>query len=167
MNNRLTMKFIVLLTFLIAPLLVNAQTNEIVINVTGEVITPLTISPNDFKMYSQVNLKHKDKEGKEHTYSGVVVADILQKAGVTLGENLKGKNLTKFVLATAADGYQVVFSLAELDKAYTDKLVILANRVDGKPLTATEGPYRIIVQDEKKPARLIRQVITLHIGFAK
>ena len=97
----------------------------------------------------------------------MILADILQKAGVTLGENLKGKNLTKFVLAEATDGYQVIFSLAEVDKVYTDKLIIIANQVDGKPLSTIEGPYRIIISDEKKPTRLIRQVITLRIGFAK
>ncbi len=158
---------LVLLSMIFIPFGVNAQTNEAIIKVSGEVVTPLNITVSDFKQYSQVQLKHKDKEGKEHIYSGVVLADILQKAGVTLGENLKGKNLTKFMLAEAADGYQVVFSLAELDKAFTDKLTILANQVDGKPLGATEGPYRIIIQDEKKPTRLIRQVTALRIGFAK
>ena len=160
-------KILLILALLVTPYLVSAQTGEAILKVTGEVITPLNITTTDFRSYTQVKLKHKDKEGKEHTYSGVVLADILQKAGVTLGENLKGKNLTKFMLAEAIDGYQVVFSLVELDKAYTDKLVILANQVDGKPLAATEGPYRIIVQDEKKPSRLIRQVIALKIGFAK
>ena len=160
-------KILLILALLVTPFLVSAQTDEAILKVTGEVITPLNITTTDFRSYNQVKLKHKDKEGKEHIYSGVVLADILQKAGVTLGENLKGKNLTKFMLAEAIDGYQVVFSLVELDKAYTDKLVILAKQVDGKPLAATEGPYRIIVQDEKKPSRLIRQVTMLRIGFAK
>ena len=166
MKNQFKTLFVVLV-LLLTPFLISAQVNEAIIKVSGEVVTPLNITMADFKAYSQVKLKHKDKEGKEHTYSGVVLADILQKAGVTSGESLKGKNLTKFVLVEAVDGYQVVFALAELDKAYTDKLVILANQVDGKPLAATEGPYRIIVQDEKKPARLIRQVIALRVGFAK
>jgi hypothetical protein len=166
MKSQFKALFVVL--FLLAtPFLVSAQANEPIIKVLGEVVTPLNITIDDFKAYSQIKLKHKDKEGKEHTYFGVVLADILQKAGVTLGENLKGKNLTKFLLAEAIDGYQVVFSLAELDKAYTDKLIILANQVDGKPLATTEGPYRIIIQDEKKPSRLIRQVTVLRIGFAK
>lgn len=158
---------LVLVVFMVIPFMVIAQGNETIIKVFGEVITPLNITSSDFKTYSQVKLKHKDKEGKEHIYSGVLLANILQKAGVTLGENLKGKNLTKFLLAEAADGYQVVFALAELDKTYTDKLIILANEVDGKPLAVTEGPYRIIIQDEKKPSRLIRQVTALRISFAK
>ena len=160
-------KLFIIIALTIVPFVVKAQTDEVIIKVSGEVTTPLTITPANFNTYKQVDLKHKDKEGKEHTYTGVVLADILQKAGVTMGDNLKGKNLTKFLIAKAADGYQVIFALAELDKAFTDKTVILANNVDSKPLSATEGPYRIIVQDEKKPTRLIRQVIALRIGFAQ
>lgn len=162
---KLQLKLLIALLIMVIPFGVSAQLNEAIIKVTGEVITPLSITVGDFKTYSQVNLKHKDKEGKEHIYSGVLLADILKKAGVTLGENLKGKNLAKVMLAEAIDGYQVAFSLAELDKTYTDKLVILANQVDGKPLSATEGPYRIIIQNEKKPTRFVRQVTALKISF--
>lgn len=164
---KMQLKHLIVLSLIAIPFGVNAQLNGAIIKVIGEVVTPLSITGADFKTYSQVNLKHKDKEGKEHTYSGVILADILQKAGVTLGENLKGKNLAKVMLAEAIDGYQVAFSLAELDKTYTDKLVILANQVDGKPLSATEGPYRIIIQNEKKPTRFIRQVTALKISFVK
>lgn len=93
--------------------------------------------------------------------------DVLQKAGVTLGATLRGQNLTKYVLAEAADGYHVVFALVELDKEFTDKQIILADKVDGAPLPATEGPYRIIVPDEKKAARSIRQLTALKVAFAK
>ena len=47
---------------------------------------------------------------------------------------MKGKNLTKYILVTASDNYQVVFALAELDKAFTDRTIHLADQVDGKPL---------------------------------
>ena len=111
-------------------------------------------------------MHRKDKEGKDHIYKGVLLGEILQKAGATLGENLKGANLTKYVLAEASDGYKATFALTELDKAFTDRAIILTNTVDGKPLPATEGPFRIIVQDEKKPARCVRQLISLKVGFA-
>jgi hypothetical protein len=61
----------------------------------------------------------------------------------------------------------VTFALAELDKSYTDRMIILANQVDGKPLLPADGPFRIIVQDEKKPARCIKQVVSFKIAFAK
>ena len=80
---------------------------------------------------------------------------------------MKGENLTKYVLAEASDGYQVTFALAELDKDFTDRLIILATTIDGKPLAAGDGPFRIIIQDEKKPARCMKQVTGLKVMFAK
>jgi hypothetical protein len=44
--------------------------------------------------------------------------------------------------------------------------VVLAFLKDGKPLDAKEGPYRIVVPDEKRLARWVRQVTTLKIVAA-
>jgi DMSO/TMAO reductase YedYZ molybdopterin-dependent catalytic subunit len=100
-------------------------------------------------------------------YTGVLLSAILQRAGATMGKDLKGENLTKYATVEASDGYQVVFALAELDKDFTDRQIILATQIDGKPLAPADGPSRIIVQDEKKPARCIKQVTAIKVAFAK
>jgi len=151
----------------IATLVTRAQDTGPLLKVTGEVSTPLEIKLPDLQQYNQAQIKYKDKDGKFHNYSGVVLADILQKAGVPLGKELHGKNLAKFVVAEGTDGYQAVFALAELDKGFTDRLVILAVTIDGKPLSPTEGPFRIIVQDEKKQARCVRMVTAIKVESAK
>lgn len=144
-----------------------AQVKEATIKVTGEVTTPLDLKLPDLQQFKQIEVKRKDRDGSDHTYTGVVLADILQKAGATLGKELTKENLAKYVLVEASDGYRVIFGLAELDKAFTDRLIIVATLVDGKPLDARDGPFRIIVQDEKKPARCIKQVTSIKIQFAK
>jgi hypothetical protein len=96
-----------------------------------------------------------------------LLSAILQKAGVPSGKDLHGKNLTKYVLVNASDGYQVVFALAKLDKDFTDRTIILADHLDGKPLPTGVGPFQIIVQDEKKAARCIRMVTAIKIQSAK
>lgn len=152
---------------LISPVL-KAQITEkpASVKVSGEVTTPLDLKLNDMQLFTQTEVIHKEKDNKDHIYSGVVLSAILQKAGVTLGKDLRGKNLTKYVLIEASDGYRVVFALAELDKDFTDRTIILASQVDGKPLPPEEGPFRIIVQDEKKAARCIRQVINIKVQSA-
>jgi len=164
-----TFNLIALVALLISPYLTKAQpaTKEASVKVTGEVISPLDLKLADLHQFKQVEVTRKDKDGKDHTYSGVILSEILQKAGVTLGKDLRGKNLTKFVLVEASDGYQVVFALAELDKDFTDRMIILADKVDGNPLLPADGPFRIIVQDEKKPARCIKQVMGIKVQFAK
>jgi len=143
-----------------------AQTSTSV-KISGEVTSPIMINDDDLHKFTQTTIKRKDHDGHDHTYSGVILSEVLNKAGVTLGPELKGKNLAKYILLTASDNYQVVFALAELDKAFTDRTIILADQVDGKPLPAGEGPFRIIVQDEKKPARCIREVVSIQVLSAK
>ncbi|MDB4923808.1 molybdopterin-dependent oxidoreductase [Mucilaginibacter sp.] len=164
-----TFTLIALIAFFISPYLTKAQptVKEASVKVTGEVASALDLKLADLQQFKQTELTRKDRDGKDHIYSGVILSEILQKAGATLGKDLRGENLTKFVQVEASDGYQVVFALAELDKDFTDRMIILADKVDGKPLLPADGPFRIIVQDEKKPARCIKQVIGIKIQFAK
>jgi hypothetical protein len=67
------------------------------------------------------------------------------------------------LLVEAADSYRVVIALPELDPAFADKQVVLAFLKDGKPLDEKEGPYRIVIPDEKRMARWVRQVTGLKI----
>ena len=103
-----------------------------------------------------------NEHGKAAVFEGVFLSDVLAKEQVPAGEKLRGKALAGYLLVEAADGYKVVFSLAELDPAFSDKRVYLATKRDGKPLSETEGPFRIVVPDEKRPARWVRQVTALH-----
>lgn len=137
------------------------------IKVTGEVLTPLTLTAADLAAMPHVNASAKDKQGVMHSFSGVPLSGIFSRAGVTTGRQLRGENLAKYLLVKCADGYQVVFSLAELDSSFTDRVVILADQEEGKPLPAGIGPYRLIVPGEKKPARNCFQVTELAIRFAK
>src|ERR1700754_3770928 len=137
------------------------------VKVSGEVLTPLTLSAGDLASMPRTTAVARDKQGMEHTFAGVAIADILNKAGVTTGKQLRGENLAKYLLVTCADNYQVVFSLAELDSSFTDRVVILADQVDGKPLPAGTGPFRMVVPGEKKPARNCFQVTGMAVRFAK
>jgi len=113
-------------------------------------------------------LPHVKVTASEHgsapvTFEGVTLKSVLEKAGVTFGESMKGKRLTNCLLVEAADGYRVVIALPELDPAFTDKQIVLALLRDGKPLGEKEGPYRIVIPDEKRMARWVRQVTMLKI----
>jgi len=97
------------------------------------------------------------------TFVGVSVKALLEKAGVGFGEALRGKRLASCLLVEAADGYRVVIALPELDPAFSDRQIVLAFLRNGKPLDEKEGPYRIVIPDEKRMARWVRQVTTLRI----
>jgi hypothetical protein len=101
--------------------------------------------------------------GLSTTFEGVALRAVLEKAAAGFSEPLKGKRLASCLLVEAADGYRVVIALPEIDPGFTDKQVLLAFLKDGKPLDEKEGPYRIVIPDEKKMARWVRQVTKLKI----
>jgi len=101
--------------------------------------------------------------GSSTTFEGVPLKALLERGGVGFGETMKGKRMASCLLVEAADGYRVVIALPEIDPAFTDKQIVVAFLKDGKPLDAKEGPYRIVIPDEKRMARWVRQVATLKI----
>ena len=98
---------------------------------------------------------------------GVALIELLQKAGVTTGAKLRGENLAQDVLISAADGYEVLYALAEIDPEFTDQVILVAIEKDGQPLATGEGPFRIIAPNDKKPALWIREVRAIKVAFAK
>ena len=104
-----------------------------------------------------------EDRGLRTTFEGVALRDVLAQAGVVFGEKLRGKALAQVVLGTARDGYQVAYAIAELDAAFTDHVVLLADRRDGRPLLPDTGPWQIIVPNDKRPARWIRQVSRIEV----
>lgn len=66
--------------------------------------------------------------------------------------------MNREVLFTAADSYQAVFSLAELDSTFRKRNIILADQVDGKPLDDFEGPLMVVCGDDARHSRWIRRV---------
>ncbi len=149
-----------------APLFGLAQ-NAASINISGEVLRPLTLTMKDLSSYKALTHKAKDKDGKEHEYKGVALVEILEKAGVTLGGKLRGENLTKVVLVQAADSYEVVYSLPELDPEFTNNTVLLVFEKNGAPLAAGEGLFRLVAPQDKKQARWIREVRSIKVLFVK
>ncbi|MEI9921990.1 MAG: molybdopterin-dependent oxidoreductase [Bacteroidota bacterium] len=142
----------------------NAQSS---ITVSGEVKKQLKLTLGDLAKYPQTEVKAKDKEGKEHMFKGVALSVVLDSAGVTLGKNLRGENLAKYVLITAADKYTVVYALAEIDPEFASNTVLLCTHVDGNLLPKGEGPFRLVNPIDKRPARWIREIVSIKVGLAK
>lgn len=143
-----------------------APAADSLLSVGGEVERPLKLTAADLAKLPRRTVKAKDHGGKEALFEGVELGEVLKLADVKFGEGLRGKSLALFLLVDAADGYRAVFGLPELDAAFTDRVILLADRRNGKPLTATEGPLRIVVPEEKRQARWVRQVIGLTIRSA-
>jgi hypothetical protein len=157
MRNRFFFRVVVLVLALQTAFALGQQ---LMVQAEGGKQTVLTRS--DLEALAHVKVR-TGVSGTSATFEGVSLETVLEKAGVGLGDALKGKRMASYLLVEAADGYRVVIALPEVDPAFTDKQTILAYLKDGKPLDAKEGPYRIVIPEEKRMARWVRQVTTLKI----
>jgi DMSO/TMAO reductase YedYZ molybdopterin-dependent catalytic subunit len=138
--------------------------SEVLLNVGGDIPRPLKLTAPEFARLPRQTVRAKDHDGKEGEFAGVPLVEVLKAAGVKFGQDLRGPALASYLVVEAADGYRAVFALPELDPAFTDRVILLADRRDGKPLGGNAGPLRVIVPGEKRHARWVRQVIGLKVG---
>ena len=121
-----------------------------------------SLTPEQLAKMPHVTVNTKDHDTPVQ-FEGVPMSTVLAGAGVTMGDTLRGPRLTEALLIEAADGYKVVFALAEFDPAFATREIILADKRDGKPLGGKEGPFRIVAPGDKRPARWIRQVTSMKV----
>ena len=167
MPRRQLLRFVIGLTCLTTSISsgLSAQTAApaaVVLKVSGDVGTPLTLTPADVKALPRVTVSVQD-EGRTVKYEGVLVGELLKRAGAPVGSEMRGNAVASYVVAIASDGYQAVFSLAELDPAFTGSEVIVADTIDGKPLFAYQGAFRIVAPKDLRGARSIRMLEQIQV----
>ena len=127
-----------------------ADDDKQVLTVTNRSEPPIAFSAADIEKLPHVDLRVKDR-----VYSGVPLAEFLRAAGV-IWEGKCSPLLTCYVVVEGADGYRVLFSIPEIDPGQCHKMVLLADRCDGAPLSKAEGPYETIEEDAKQHGRCVR-----------
>ena len=138
-RTRLLLAALIATTILSAPTLAAAQTTSQALTIAGDVATPLSVTPEQLKGFPRTKVEVKE-DGRTLVYEGVLVGEILKRAGAPLGTELRGNAIASYVVASATDGYQVVFSLAELDPGFTSKDIIVTDTMNSKQLFAYQGP---------------------------
>jgi DMSO/TMAO reductase YedYZ molybdopterin-dependent catalytic subunit len=130
--------------------------------VTGDVPTSLLLQVDELKALPRTKVTVSES-GKSVAYEGVLVAELLKKAGAPMGDALRGKALASYVLARGSDGYEVLMSLVELDTDLTASTIIVADTVDGQSIDARNGPLRLIVPKDSHPSRSVRMLERLEV----
>ena len=133
-----------------------------VIGING---TTATLSASDISKLPQQTVKVMD-HGTPATFEGVLLTDVLSKVDLPVGEKFHNTGASYYLVVGAQDGYLAVFAWAELDSTFMDKSVYVVTSRDGKPLSGNDGPFELVVPDEKRGARWVRQVTTLRIRQA-
>jgi hypothetical protein len=131
-------------------------TNQSVI--TGDTLTAMP--------HKTVTVENGHTHASE-TYSGVPLIMILAQVGAATGKDVHGKPLSQYVVATGADGYKAVLALAEVEPDFHPGDVLVADQMAGKPLDAKEGPFKLVVTEDKRPARSVHNLVRLELKQAE
>ena len=126
--------------------------------------SPQVLDRTDIAKLPHKGVKVKVAGSKFSIYSGVPLKELLEHVGAAFNTGQQQVNLGSIVVVESVDGPSVVFATAEIDSALTAKRILLADSKDGKSLAAPEGPFRIIVPDEKEPTRWVKQVWAIYIA---
>ncbi len=125
---------------------------------------PAAFSPSDFKALPHTTVTvHNSHTNVDETYSGVRLADLLAKMNAPLGNELHGEALANYIVATGSDDYEAVLALAEVDPAFHPGEVIVADTMNNQPLDAHSGPFKLVVSEDKRPARAVRNLTTIEL----
>lgn len=143
-----------------------SEKSELVLTATGH--EPLRLSATNFKALPHITVTfHNTHTNADETYSGVRLSDLLAKLQAPLGDALRGKALANYVVAAGSDGYKSVLALGEVDPSFHPGEVIVADAMDGKPLDAHSGPFKLVVTEDKRPARSVRNLVSIDLRLAQ
>src|SRR5882672_1763911 len=126
--------------------------------VSGEVVSPLTVSISDLKKWKEVaigdlvitnHLGEKKSEAKG--LKGILLKDILQTVEIK-SESPKVLSEYYFVFA-ASDGYKVVYSWNELFNTSVGDSVYLITEKNGKSITEMDDSILVVSTKDFKTGR--------------
>jgi hypothetical protein len=107
---------------------------------------------------------HNEHTKADETYSGVPLIALLTPLGVT--DKPRGKDLRLYVVAAGSDGYEVVYSIGEVTPDVHDATVLVADTENGAPINA-DGPLKLVATGEKRPARWVRNLVSIKVQTAE
>jgi hypothetical protein len=127
-----------------------------------------TMTPSQFQQLQHQTLSVKNPHSNiVENYEGVPLRTLLDSMGVAGGEKLRGPELRKYILISAKDGYEVVLAIPEADPAFQSNQILVADKMDGKPLDEKNGPLKLVVPEDQRPARWVRMVTKISVRTAK
>lgn len=136
------------------------------IELTGLVENPSRFTVADLQNLTaqRVDVTFQAVGGKQkHTYTGVRLWDVLDRAKLKLNPAHKNDQLRKYVVLTAKDGYEVLISLGEIDPDFGHQPYLLAWEEDGEPLTGDNGPARLVTPGDLKGGRYEYGVVKIEV----
>ena len=119
----------------------------------------------EFKTLPHISVDvHNAHNNHDETYSGVTVDALIHPksaASPSSGAQHASPNV-QVIVAGATDDFHVVITMCDTNPQCRSGQAIVADTMDGKPLTA-DGAFKLILTEDKKPARWARNLSSLTV----
>lgn len=136
------------------------------VTIGGNVAESLSLTVSDLKRYPARQIEYALRNSADdkvaapmRRYTGVLLRDVLASAKPT--ESKPRQLRRSYVVATASDGYEVVFSWAELFVSPVRESVFVVYECDGAPLGDDEGRIALIATTDIRPVRHVKWLKSL------
>jgi DMSO/TMAO reductase YedYZ molybdopterin-dependent catalytic subunit len=135
--------------------------------VNGAVQQALSLSAADLRQFPpeqiiELRLPARDANAPPSVLKGVRLRAVLERAQIKTVDHNTVKKLA--IVASASDGYKVVFSWNELFNADLGDMVLVVFERDGKPLAPAEGPFALISgKDLRTGPRHVKWLQTIEV----
>jgi hypothetical protein len=137
------------------------------IHVRGEVKEELTLSKKDLLSMDSLSIEKvtlikekkrpedKDERVSMHNYRGVLLKDILLKAGM---KHVRKFEPGVFIRVKGSEDEEVVFSFGEIFYSSSGRAILIATEIEGKPFEPDSGIGELIVATDLRAGRTISGV---------
>ena len=137
------------------------------LQIGGVLVRPAALQIKDLEAMQPVK-ETWTAGGGSRAVLGVPLDKLLERQGLSpgrMGDDGKetGKGWRRVVVASAPDGFQAVFSVAELTPHLGATRALVAWKIDDKPLPADRGPLRLVVLTDKIASRSVHALSRLEV----
>ncbi|MCJ8154563.1 molybdopterin-dependent oxidoreductase [Chryseobacterium sp. SSA4.19] len=141
------------------------------VKVTGDVVTPLTLTVDSLKKMKVIELKDfkivcqtgLTKDSVEST-KGVLLTDILEKAKIAQQEH-KDRNF--YIITRASDDYKATFSWAEFFNSPIGEKAYVVFEQNGRPLKEKGEMIMVSLNDTKTGPRHVKWLKSIEVNRVK
>ncbi len=140
-----------------------AQASPATIAVAGAPGAPAALTEADIATLptTQVAVSFGTEHGpRQATFEGPLLWALLDHAGA-IDAGKPGGQVRQTIQITGRDGYKAILALGEIAPEFENKQVILAERMDGRPLGLEH--FRIVVPGDKRGGRGVRDVASITV----
>jgi len=140
-----------------------AGAQEALLSISGRGIEAIRLTLSQLAKLPSRRVTVTEQDSGQSDYLCVPVSELLRLAKVPLGRDLRGEWLSRNLAVKAADGYEAVFALPELDPEFTNAAAALCYSKNGRAVPSSEGPLRLVIPGEKRHSRWVRQVVEIRV----